>query len=96
MTEDQVLDRIAEFITRHNMFPPGARVGIAVSGGADSVFLLEALRELAPRWNLHLRVVHVEHGIRGDASRTDAAFVQALAARHSLPFHLREADDVLI
>jgi tRNA(Ile)-lysidine synthase len=92
MIEDQVLDRIAEFIARHNMFPPGARVGVAVSGGADSVFVLEALRELVPRWNLQLSVVHVEHGIRGAASRTDAAFVQDLAARYSLPFHLRQAD----
>jgi tRNA(Ile)-lysidine synthase len=87
-----MLDRIADFIARHQMFPAGARIGVAVSGGADSVFLLEALRELAPRWNLHLSVVHIEHGIRGPASRADAAFVQDLAARHSLPFHLRQAD----
>src|SRR5713101_4484487 len=92
MIEDQVLDRIAEFIARHTMFPPGARVGIAVSGGADSVFLLQALRELAPRWSLQLSVVHVDHGIRGATSRADAAFVQDLAARQSLPFHLRHAD----
>ena len=38
-----MLDRIAEFIACHNMFPPGARVGVAVSGGADSVFLALAL-----------------------------------------------------
>ena len=87
-----MLDRIAEFIARHNMFPPGARVGVAVSGGADSVFLLEALRELAPRWNLRLSVVHIEHGIRGATSRADAAFVKDLAARHSLPFYLLQAD----
>ena len=87
-----MLDRIAEFIARHNMFPPGARVGVAVSGGADSVFLLHALCELALRWNLQLRVVHVDHGIRGAQSRSDAAFVQDLAARLRLPFHLRQAD----
>jgi tRNA(Ile)-lysidine synthase len=87
-----MLDRIAEFIARHNMFPPGARVGVAVSGGADSVFLLEALRELAPRWNLQLSVVHIDHGIRGAQSHADAAFVQNLASRHNLPFHLLQAD----
>jgi tRNA(Ile)-lysidine synthase len=87
-----MLNRIAEFITRHNMFPPGARVGVAVSGGADSVFLLEALRELAPRWNLQLSVLHVDHGIRGAQSRADAAFVKDLADRLHLPFHLQLAD----
>ena len=87
-----MLDRVAGFIARHNMFQNGARVGVAVSGGADSVFLLEALRELASRWNLQLSVIHVDHGIRGAASRADAAFVQGLAAKLCLPFHLRQAD----
>jgi len=87
-----VLDRIAEFVARHSMFPPGARVGVAVSGGADSIFLFEAMRELAPRWNLQLSIVHVDHGIRGAESRADAAFVEQLATRLSLPFHLRQSD----
>jgi tRNA(Ile)-lysidine synthase len=90
--EEGMLDRIAEFITRHSMFPPSARVGVAVSGGADSIFLLEVLRELAPRWNLQLSVVHIEHGIRGADSRSDAAFVQELAGRLNLPFHFLQAD----
>jgi tRNA(Ile)-lysidine synthase len=87
-----MLDRIAEFIARHQMFPPGARIGVAVSGGADSVFLLHALLELAPRWNLQLSVVHVDHGIRGATSQADATFVADLAARLHLNFHLRQAD----
>ncbi len=53
----------------------GQRVGIAVSGGADSVFLLHALRELG----LPLSVIHIEHGIRGAASIADAEFVGQLA-----------------
>ena len=92
MADDAIIERIAQFITRHNMLPPSACVGVAVSGGADSVFLLEALRELARPWNLQLSVVHVDHGIRGEASRADAAFVRDLAARYGLPFHLHQAD----
>jgi tRNA(Ile)-lysidine synthase len=87
-----MLDRIAEFIARHGMFPDGSRVGVAVSGGADSVFLLHALRELAPRWNLELNVVHVDHGIRGKASHDDAEFVRDLAAKFKLPFHILSAN----
>jgi tRNA(Ile)-lysidine synthase len=88
---DELLDRIAEFISRHQMFRDGDRVAVAVSGGADSVFLLHALRELAPLWNLSLTVVHVEHGIRGAESVADARFVRQLAAECGLPFELREA-----
>ncbi len=92
MPPDEMLDRIAGFITRQSMFPPSARVGVAVSGGADSIFLLEALRELAPRWNLQLSIVHIEHGIRGEDSRADASFVKNLAWRLQLPFHFHQAD----
>ena len=87
-----MVERIAGNISRYNMFQPGARVGVAVSGGADSVCLLHALFELAPRWNLHLRVIHVEHGIRGEASRVDAQFVHELAEALGLPFSWRAAD----
>jgi len=87
-----MLDRIAEFVARHRMFEPGQRVGVAVSGGPDSVFLLHVLRELAPRWNLQLSVIHVEHGIRGAASTADADFVAKLASTLGLPFHIRHAD----
>src|SRR5260370_28478025 len=87
-----MLDRIAEFIERYEMFPPGGRVGVAVSGGADSVFLLYVLRELAPQMNLDLSVVHVDHGIRGRASHEDAEFVRRLAASFELPFHIFTAN----
>lgn len=73
---------------RHGMFNSGDRVGVAVSGGADSVFLLHALAELRSRWNLQLSVVHLEDGIRGAASIADAEFVRNLAEAMGLPFHL--------
>lgn len=87
-----MLDRVAEFIGRHRMFETGQRVGVAVSGGADSVFLLHALHELGAHWNLKLSVVHVEHGIRGADSTADAEFVGRLAASFALPFYLHSAD----
>ena len=51
------------------MFQDGQKAGVAVSGGADSVCLLYALLELAPRWNLRLSVLHLNHGLRGAESR---------------------------
>ena len=86
-----LLDRIPAFIARHRMFERGHRVGVAVSGGADSVFLLHLLRELAPHQDLRLSVIHIEHGIRGTASIADAGFVSQLAAGFGLPIHMRQA-----
>ena len=86
-----LLARIAATIERHRMFAAGQHAGVAVSGGADSVCLLHALHELAPRWDLRLTVLHLDHGLRGEESRADAAFVRELAASFRLPAEIRAA-----
>ncbi len=73
------------------MFAPGQRVAVAVSGGADSVCLLHVLYELAPRLELTLSILHLDHGLRGEESRGDAEFVGALAARLGMPVEIRRA-----
>ena len=62
--------------------PPAGRWAVGVSGGADSVALLELLRHRA---DLSLTVAHLDHETRAGASAADAAFVRELAARWSLP-----------
>ena len=42
-----VIDSVRHTIRRHALLPPGSRVAVALSGGADSVALLFALREIA-------------------------------------------------
>jgi tRNA(Ile)-lysidine synthase len=69
------------------MAPQGARLGVAVSGGADSVALLEILSELG----YPLRILHVNHGLRGAESDADEQFVRSLAARRSLPVEVFRA-----
>jgi tRNA(Ile)-lysidine synthase len=60
------------------------RIGVAVSGGADSVFLLHALRELGAA----VAVLHVNHRLRGAESDRDEAFVRALTSQFGLPVHV--------
>src|SRR5207245_11620726 len=69
------------------MLRPGDRVGVAVSGGADSVALLLLLLELRGKLGIVLSVVHFNHKLRGKASDADQAFVAKLAAKHGLEFH---------
>ena len=74
--------------TLRRIGPPTAkqRVLVAVSGGSDSVALLHLLlklRESGPAFDL--AVAHLDHGVRGEAGRKDAAFVADLATRHGLP-----------
>ena len=71
---------------------PGDRVGVAVSGGADSVALLLLLLELREKLGIVLSVVHLNHKLRGKASDADEGFVAKLAAKHQLEIHSASAD----
>src|SRR5437899_799581 len=71
---------------------PGDCVGVAVSGGADSVSLLLLLLELRKKLGIVLSVVHFNHKLRGKASDADESFVAKLAAKHGLEFHSAAAD----
>ena len=87
-----MIESVAATIARYAMFQHGQRLGVAVSGGADSVCLLHVLIELAPRWDLRLHVLHLDHQLRGPESRADAEFVCALARSFALPATIRTAD----
>src|SRR5881397_948483 len=76
---------IAHF-KKHDLLRAGDRVGVAVSGGADSVALLRLLIELRDELGVVLSVVHFNHKLRGKASDGDESFVARLAAKHGLEF----------
>src|SRR5580692_7876130 len=68
------------------MLAAGDRVGVAVSGGADSVALLRLLDRLRDELGITLAVVHFNHDLRGAESEDDAAFVAELAGALKLEF----------
>ncbi|MDP9338462.1 MAG: tRNA lysidine(34) synthetase TilS [Acidobacteriota bacterium] len=70
----------------------GERVGVAVSGGADSVALLFLLWELRQKLGLTLYVLHFNHKLRGRAADGDEKFVAKLAKKCGLPFYAGAAD----
>jgi tRNA(Ile)-lysidine synthase len=71
---------------------PGQRVGVAVSGGADSVALLHLLLGARAELGLVLAVVHFNHRIRGPEADADETFVRALAERYELEWLTDSAD----
>ena len=83
--------QVAETLRAQCQVRPGERVVVAVSGGADSVALLDLLANL-PEYPLALTVAHLNHRLRGEASDADAVFVQKLAAGYGLPCVVREED----
>jgi len=80
-------------IRQEELLRAGERVGVAVSGGIDSVALLRLLLELHGELGIVLFVVHFNHKLRGEESDADEQFVGGLAQEHDLEF-LFDCDDV--
>jgi tRNA(Ile)-lysidine synthase len=72
-------------IRRHRLLPDGAGCVVGVSGGLDSVVLLDLLRRQAARYGWTLHVAHFNHRLRGRASDADERFVRELAREFGLP-----------
>ena len=66
----------------------GKKTGVAVSGGRDSMALLCLYLEAGVR----PVVLNVEHGIRGEVSKEDSAFVERFARSHGLEYYGTEVD----
>src|SRR5689334_1495512 len=82
-----VLDKVRATIDQHHMMDAGMKVGVAVSGGIDSVVLLDVLIRIVPQ----LQVLHLNHQLRGALSDADEEFVRALAATYGASFHVATA-----
>lgn len=87
-----VRENVGVCIRRLGLVRAGDRVGVAVSGGADSVALLRLLLELRGELGVVLQVLHFHHGIRGAEADADRQFVAELAAAHGLELHVEAGD----
>lgn len=79
-------------IRRTGMILPGDRVGVGVSGGADSVPLFRLLEALRKDLGITLLILHFDHCLRGEESAADAQFVKSLARDHHVEFVCDRAD----
>jgi len=71
-------DKINSGVKKHGLFKDGDAVLLAVSGGPDSVVMLEYFAKQARRRRLVLTIAHLNHGIRGREADRDEAFVKKL------------------
>ena len=85
--------RVLNHIHQQELLHAGDRVGVAVSGGIDSLALLRLLLELRGGLGIVLSVVHFNHKLRGAESDEDQEFVARLAREHELEFFV-DSDDV--
>ena len=89
----QLLDRFARQLHRLDV-RPGDRVLVAVSGGLDSIVLLDLFRQVAPAARLDLRAAHFDHAMR-PGSASDASWVKEQCAAWQIPIHAARSDSDL-
>ena len=83
------LKKIKAFACDKNLFKPGEKIVIGVSGGPDSVALLHGLYSLRHSLGINLHVAHLNHGIRKEADH-DQKFVEQLCNQLKIPCTLKK------
>lgn len=79
---------LIEYILKENLLNKGDKVLLAVSGGIDSVFMAD----IFSKTDYHFGIAHCNFGLRGKESDEDAVFVESLAKRYNVPFHIMRCD----
>jgi len=83
---DALLEALCGALRERFGVAAGERVGLGVSGGADSVALLRLMVEVREKLGIVVCVAHFNHQLRGKAADADERFVAKLAAEHGLEF----------
>ncbi len=88
----RVLSAVRAFYDEHAALVEARRAIIGVSGGPDSVCLLDAAASLREETGAYVQAAHLDHGLRGDEGRADAAYVAGLCDRLGVPLDTECAD----
>ncbi len=87
-----LVQKIAEFCQKNSLLTNHDHVVIGVSGGPDSLCLLDVLEKLRDKFDLTLTIAHLNHQLRGADSQADEDFVRAVAPQRELLLFVETAD----
>jgi tRNA(Ile)-lysidine synthase len=85
-------ERLQKTLHYEAELPEGAELLVAVSGGVDSIALLDMLVCLSKKQGYYVAVVHFNHRLRGQESEYDANFVRETCKRYDIPCYIAWAD----
>jgi len=85
-----LLEKFRLYIKEQNLFQSKDRLLLAVSGGIDSVVLCALCKEAV----YEFEIAHCNFQLRGTDSQRDEAFVEALAEKYKVPFHIKNFDTI--
>ena len=88
----ELLKEILSFADEHDMLPGSGDMLVCVSGGADSMCLLEAMLHISYERGFSVSAAHYNHGLRGDESDRDELFVRDYCEACGVPFYSGDGD----
>lgn len=88
---DQIEPAVTHFTEARIVQAGIKRLGLAVSGGADSIALTHLMLPLCKKLNITAVILHLNHGLR-EESKEEAAFVEELARSYNTKFTCRTLD----
>lgn len=91
----KTIRQVRDTISKYNMMSSGDLVVIAVSGGPDSVCLLDMLFKLRHELDIGIVVAHFNHGLRPDQDEYETQFVRQMAMWFHVPFESKKADPAI-
>jgi len=90
--DDKLVERVELWAEKLDVLKPGTVVVVGVSGGADSVCLLDILHKLCSKRAFSMVAVHVNHMLRGEESDEDERFVKSLCENYGIPLKVFKED----
>lgn len=92
MNKIKLESKVIDFIERHSLVSLEEIVVVGVSGGADSVCLLNVLAKWRKDLGIKLHIAHLNHQLRGVESEADAKYVSDLAGSLGIPVTIDRQD----
>ena len=82
-----MLKKVLETITKYNLIESGDRIVLGVSGGPDSICMLEILNQLKEKIGFEIFVAHINHGIRENAT-IDEQYVENYCKKLNIEYYI--------
>lgn len=85
--QNLLISKVKKTIDSNCLLEPDDRILIGVSGGPDSMCLLHVFQTLSTQRCYSIAVAHIDHSLRGEASKSDQAFVSDYCKKNGIEFH---------
>lgn len=89
---ERILNEVRNFIKEHNLISENDKVGCALSGGTDSIFMTYILKKLSIEMNFKILAIHVNHMLRGNESLKDEEFSRKFCELNNIEFKSYRVD----